>query len=206
MLILLRHGQTFSNVDRKLDTALPGAQLTELGKEQARAAGREIMQAFDVDRVISSEALRARQTAHLAFGDVFGDIPAVAGLHEVNAGRWEMHNSRDAHAAYFTAFQGFYRRDLAAFIEGGDTLEQFLARYHGALKPYAEMGGTTVVVSHGGAIRAYAANATHETGITPEFAERSHLANCQYVVLDPGEPPRAFGNWGVSQWADYPLA
>ena len=28
MLILLRHGQTTSNVDRKLDTLLPGAPLT----------------------------------------------------------------------------------------------------------------------------------------------------------------------------------
>lgn len=209
MLILLRHGQTFSNVDRKLDTALPGAQLTELGEEQARAAGREIMSNFDVDRVISSQALRARQTARLAFGPEagggFGDIPAVAGLQEVNAGRWEMHNSRAAHTAYFTAFQGFYRRDLAAFIEDGDTLDTFLTRYHGAIEPYVDMGGTTVVVSHGGAIRAYAANASHETGITAEFAEQSHLANCQYVVLDPGEPAREFGSWRVVQWADYPL-
>ena len=35
MLILLRHGQTTSNVDRLLDTRLPGAALTELGQEQA---------------------------------------------------------------------------------------------------------------------------------------------------------------------------
>lgn len=39
MLILLRHGQTTSNVDHKLDTLLPGAELTELGQEQARETG-----------------------------------------------------------------------------------------------------------------------------------------------------------------------
>lgn len=202
MLILLRHGQTFSNVDRKLDTQLPGAALTELGEQQAQAAGEEILAQYDVDRVISSEALRARQTAALGFGHAFDDIPAVAGLHEVNAGRWEMQNSKEAHAAYFTAFRGFYGRDLAAKIEGGESLEHFLARYTGALAPYVDEGGTTVAVSHGGAIRAFAANATHGTGISAEFAERSHLANCTYLVIDPvGE----FGDWRVVKWAEHLL-
>lgn len=204
MLILLRHGQTYSNVDRLLDTQLPGAELTDLGREQARAAGAAIMDRFDVDRVISSEALRARQTAALGFGEHFDDIPAVAGLHEVNAGRWEMQNSRDAHSAYFTAFRGFYQRNLEAAIEGGDTLASFLERYHSALKTFVERGGNTVVVSHGGAIRAYAANATHERGVTAEYAERSHLSNCTWVVLDPGDPAQAFGAWDVVEWADYP--
>lgn len=204
MLILLRHGQTFANVDRKLDTQLPGAALTELGEQQARAAGHKIMQRFEVDRVISSEALRARQTAALAFGFRFGAIPAIAGLQEVNAGRWEMHNSRDAHTAYFTSFRGFYQRNLEAAIEGGDTLATFLARYQAALAPYVEMGGTTVAVSHGGAIRAFAANAAHERGVSAEYAEQSHLSNCEWVALDPGEPARPFGTWDVVEWADYP--
>ncbi|MCP1387516.1 histidine phosphatase family protein [Corynebacterium sp. TA-R-1] len=202
MLILLRHGQTTSNVDRKLDTQLPGAELTELGREQALAAGDEIRGLYDVDRVVSSEALRARQTAALAFGPEtasgFADIPAVPGLHEVNAGRWEMQNSREAHEGYFRAFRGFYQRDLAAAIEEGESLELFLARYHGALAPYALKDGNTVIVSHGGAIRAFAANATE---VSAQYAEQSHLANCQFVVIDPvGE----FGEWRVVQWADYP--
>ncbi|QYH19098.1 histidine phosphatase family protein [Corynebacterium aquatimens] len=203
MLILLRHGQTTSNVDRLLDTQLPGAALTELGQEQARAAGDEIRSRYAVDRVISSEALRARETAALAFGpdtpSDFADIPAVPGLHEVNAGRWEMQNSREAHEGYFSSFRGFYRRDLAAAIEEGESLELFLARYRGAIAPFAQEEGNTVVVSHGGAIRAFAANATT---VTPEYAEQSHLANCTYLVIDPvGE----FGDWRVVQWADYPL-
>lgn len=198
MLILLRHGQTFSNVDRKLDTQLPGAQLTELGEQQARDVGAEIMANFNVGRVISSQALRARQTAELAFGGHFADIPAVEGLQEVNAGVWEMQNSREAHAGYFTAFRGFYERDLAAFIEGGDSLEAFLARYRAALDPYVSGDGITVAVSHGGAIRAFAANATC---VDPEYAEQSHLKNCQYVVLDTAHP---FGQWQVVSWADHP--
>ena len=129
--------------------------------------------------MISSEALRARQTAALGFGEAFGEIPAVAGLQEVNAGRWEMLNSREAHEAYFTSFRGFYQRNLQAAIEGGDTLEAFLTRYQAGLAPYLELGGTTVAVSHGGAIRAFAANAAFARGVSAEYAEQSHLNNCQ---------------------------
>ena len=38
-LLLIRHGQTTSNVRQALDTALPGAALTDLGWSQAFAAG-----------------------------------------------------------------------------------------------------------------------------------------------------------------------
>ena len=34
-LILIRHGQTHSNVAHALDTTVPGADLTDLGREQA---------------------------------------------------------------------------------------------------------------------------------------------------------------------------
>ena len=36
-LVLLRHGQSVANVDKRLDTRPPGAELTPLGREQARA-------------------------------------------------------------------------------------------------------------------------------------------------------------------------
>lgn len=207
MLILLRHGQTTSNVDHKLDTVLPGAELTELGREQAKAAGEEILANYEVDRVVSSQATRAKQTAQIGFGERFADIPAIDGIHEVHAGRWEMHNSREAHEAYLTAFRGFYRRQLEALIDGGDTLDIFLSRYKGGLLPLASQEGTTVAVSHGGAIRAFAANACE---VSPEFAEVSYLPNCQYVVLDPtagptGDAVEDFGQWRVVRWAEYPL-
>jgi len=207
MLILLRHGQTTSNVDHKLDTVLPGAELTELGREQAKAAGEEILANYEVDRVVSSQATRAKQTAQIGFGERFADIPAIDGIHEVHAGRWEMHNSREAHEAYLTAFRGFYRRQLEALIDGGDTLDIFLSRYKGGLLPLASQEGTTVAVSHGGAIRAFAANACE---VSPEFAEVSYLPNCQYVVLDPtagptGDAVEDFGQWRVVRWAEYSL-
>lgn len=63
-LLLIRHGQTTSNVRRALDTALPGAALTDLGWSQAHTAGHRLAGEQDAPlAMVSSQALRARQTA-----------------------------------------------------------------------------------------------------------------------------------------------
>ncbi|MGV0398332.1 histidine phosphatase family protein [Corynebacterium suicordis] len=65
-LYLVRHGQTTSNTIHALDTALPGADLTELGREQALAVGEELARRTTRPlHVMSSLAARAQQTAVL---------------------------------------------------------------------------------------------------------------------------------------------
>ena len=41
-LVLARHGQTPANVAKTLDTVLPGPGLTDLGRLQAEALGKEL--------------------------------------------------------------------------------------------------------------------------------------------------------------------
>jgi len=60
-LVLVRHGQSVSNVDRRLDTRPPGRELTDLGREQARAFAKDWR--HDIGMVAHSVALRASQTA-----------------------------------------------------------------------------------------------------------------------------------------------
>lgn len=62
-LFLIRHGQTTSNAIHALDTALPGADLTELGREQAIEAGQALASRTQHARILSSQAARAQQTA-----------------------------------------------------------------------------------------------------------------------------------------------
>ena len=84
-LILFRHGQTTSTLITALDTAVPGADLTTMGVEQAFTGGERIVvdralsrAAVNLDKndgsptpdaprpvIISSEALRATRTAQL---------------------------------------------------------------------------------------------------------------------------------------------
>lgn len=82
-LILFRHGQTTSNLITALDTAVPGADLTSMGVEQAFTGGERIVADGTLSGageaqhgnesagsprpvIISSEALRARKTARFA--------------------------------------------------------------------------------------------------------------------------------------------
>ncbi len=61
-LYLARHAQTLSNVGHALDTAYPGAPLTDRGQEQAaRLAARLADEPLAV--VAASPLLRAQQTA-----------------------------------------------------------------------------------------------------------------------------------------------
>ena len=62
-LFLVRHGQTTSNEIHALDTALPGAHLTDLGKQQALSAGQRLAERTGRLHVLSSMANRAQQTA-----------------------------------------------------------------------------------------------------------------------------------------------
>jgi len=54
------------------------------------------------------------------------------------------------------------------------------------------------VVSHGGAIRTVAA---HAASVDPQVALDAYIANCQFVVLEPGGKP--FGQWAVRYWAGH---
>ncbi|MBX9642333.1 MAG: histidine phosphatase family protein, partial [Mycobacteriaceae bacterium] len=59
-LVLLRHGQSYGNVERRLDTRPPGAGLTALGRDQARGFARRIARPA---MLAHSVAVRAAETA-----------------------------------------------------------------------------------------------------------------------------------------------
>lgn len=61
-LILIRHCETQSNVDHLLDTAFPGAPLTDQGHAQA-ATLPERLAGEPIEAVFASTLTRAQQTA-----------------------------------------------------------------------------------------------------------------------------------------------
>lgn len=210
-LILLRHGCTYSNASRLLDTRPPGAELTEIGRAQAREAGRELAaRPGQIREVVTSVALRAQQTAMIAAaayeearGLAPGSPPVTvrAGLHEAFVGEMEMRGDDAAHRAYQRAFHGWLRGEEAARIPGGEGYRDILGRFRPVLEEIADSlraapeAGDVVVVSHGGAIRTVA---THAASVDPEAAFEAYLANCRYVELDAAG--REFGAWAVARW------
>ncbi len=110
-LLLIRHAQTHSNVARALDTALPGADLTDLGERQVAELAR-LLDGEKIDAVWCSPTLRTRRTA-AGLAEQRGLEPEVRdGLVEISAGDWEM-STADEHGAA-------YREAIVAAMDGGD--------------------------------------------------------------------------------------
>ncbi|MEJ5927810.1 histidine phosphatase family protein [Corynebacterium sp. H128] len=216
-LILLRHGQTFSNLNRILDTRPPGAELTELGKEQASTVGLELAEYCGVGRgnfgrittVASSIAIRAQQTAvrvaaslEKTAGVAPGTLPIDVrmGIHEISAGSCQGAQGEEAAAIYTDAFRGWLEGDNDACLPEGETYRDVLNRYQPVLESFAEALGEdedVIIVSHGAAIRVVS---THACGVDADFAFGAYLPNCRFVVLEPQGKP--FGQWRVERWAD----
>jgi broad specificity phosphatase PhoE len=197
-LILVRHGQSRANVDKRLDTRPPGAELTPLGRDQARAFARAAAAAPGL--LLHSVATRAAQTAAEISAELGVPAREVVGIHEVQVGDLENRNDEDA----VDEFDATYRRWLAgerdAWMPGGESANQVLDRYLPVLDElrtrYLDDENWTsdiVVVSHGAAIRLTGAVLAD---IDSSFALEHHLANTEAVILTPA----ADGNWSCAQW------
>lgn len=200
-LLLIRHGQTPSNVRGALDTAYPGAGLTELGHTQARA----IPGSLEKERfagVYASPLVRTQLTAApLAQGRGL-DVVVRRGLEEISAGELEMRTDHDAVEAYHTALKSWLDGDLDARLGGRESGRDFLSRYDGALTNIARRhrrDETIVAVSHGAAIRVWVtlrAKGAHEI-LTPE----SRMSNTAAAFLE-GDPRTG---WQLVDWTGTPL-
>lgn len=186
----MRHGQTSSNLSGALDTAAPGAALTDLGARQAAAAAPLLVER-GVSAAYSSHLLRAQQTA-AAVADRLG-VPAGTheGLAEVSAGDLEMLTESEAVHEYAAGLVAWVHGDLSHRIRGGEDGHEFLARYDAAIADVCDEASAAghegiVVVTHGAAlgtwVRSRATNLDDWQGL-------GRMRNTGIVVLqgDPGD-------------------
>ncbi len=196
-LHLLRHGQTHANVAGSLDTAFPGMELTDLGRQQARAAARALADA-DIRAIAISTLTRTSQTA-LPLADALGLIPTEnSGLREISAGDFEMRSDTASVHGYLSTIAAWLDGDLAREMPGGETGAAFLERYDAAI---AVLCGSNVdsalVVSHGAAIRTWV---THRAaGEHAPVHEGLHNTGC--ITLD-GSPD---DGWVIVSWEREPI-
>jgi len=197
-LVLVRHGQSYGNVERRLDTRPPGAELTDLGREQAREFARTWPHRMGL--IVHSVAVRAAQTA-AEIGDELGlDAHQFDGIHEVQVGELENRNDDAAVEEFNAIYQRWHEGDLDLALPGGENARDVLDRYLPVITQlrlrYLDDHAWTddiVVVSHGAAIRLAAAVLA---GVDASFALDHHLANAESVVLTPITD----GRWSCVQW------
>jgi probable phosphoglycerate mutase len=145
-LILVRHGETEANVAGRMQ-GRGNDPLTERGQQQVRAvAARLKNQGHPVEALYTSSLLRACLTAE-AIGEALGLQPRLRdGLQEMHLGDLDGGSAAELEAAV--------PRTLDEGYPGGESLREFVERIMGALYgiAMAHMGGTVIIVSHGGVI------------------------------------------------------
>ena len=152
-VLLTRHGETTWNRDRRIQGWAP-TPLTDRGREQARALGEHLESAHDVERIVSSDLARTRETTAEVTRVVDADVRFDEGWRE-----------RD-----FGVYQGFTYDELEAHVsrsltevgpsslrdpEDGEGIRDLHERVVGAWEHLrSDLDGTTLVVTHGGPLYA----------------------------------------------------
>lgn len=193
-LILVRHGQTSSNVGGLLDTDAPGADLTDLGREQA-AALPQVLGGERIEAIYASTLVRTQQTAAPLSTTSGLDVEIRDGLREVRAGDLEMRADAVAVRTYLEVILGWSDGKLDVRMPGAESGAEVFARYDEVIAEVAGSGvGTAVVFSHGAVIRSW--TAARADNITTEYVARNPVTNTGAVVLQGS----AHGGWYVLTW------
>jgi probable phosphoglycerate mutase len=181
-LLLMRHGQTHANVSGELDTAHPGLDLTDLGRAQAAAAAKALADE-PIDAVYVSSRVRTHQTAQPTADDRGLTPVQLDGLEEIQAGDFEMRSDHDAVAGYIGSVATWLEGDLTYRMPGGETGEEFLARYDRAVREIVAAGhDTALVVSHGAALRTWISTRMAPHPDAPPATQPLH--NTALIVLE----------------------
>jgi probable phosphoglycerate mutase len=198
-LLLLRHGQTQSNVIGALDTAIPGAPLNELGLRQAAAVPGALV-GQKIAGIFASTILRAQQTAEPLATERALAVDVLDGLREIGAGELEMLSDPKSQGIYTATAFAWAKGDLQLRMPGGETGLQFFERFDGAIADILALDDATVVaVSHGAAIRTWVAARCENT--EGGFAGSHQLDNTGVAILEGDEVRR----WRLIDWRSEPL-
>ncbi|MDV3219854.1 histidine phosphatase family protein [Intrasporangium sp.] len=193
-LFLVRHGETHANVARQLDTAVPGHELTDVGRRQAHALARRLS-GEDLGAIYVSDLVRTHQTAEPLATTLGLELVVLPGLREIQAGDYEMTTDW---GPFVDAVQR-WRADPEHTIPGGDSGLGFMARYEAAIRRISGDGHeSAVAVSHGAAMRVWVSAAV---GLDPTFFESRRLDNTLVLSLE-GDPD---AGWRLLAWGDEPV-
>lgn len=148
-LYLVRHGESFSNVERRHSAVPPGPGLTARGRAQALyVADLLLAKEPPPDLLLTSTLLRAKETCHV-LATLLGTEPEVVpDLREIGGGEWE----GVPHAALIdrVGYSAWERDPELQVPPGGERLSEAAARMVRALTTAARQhpGRSMAAFSH----------------------------------------------------------
>ena len=161
LLALLRHGQSAWNLSNRF-TGTKDVDLTEVGVNEARAAGRKLKaQGITFDIAFTSALKRAQRSLDLALDEMGQkNIPVIkdAALNERDYGDLSGLNKDDARQTWGEEQVRIWRRSYDVPPPGGESLKDTAARvlpyYIQEILPRVLRGESVLVAAHNNSLRA----------------------------------------------------
>jgi probable phosphoglycerate mutase len=155
-LLLVRHGESTWNLVGRVQGQTASPELTERGRRQAADAGAELL-GRGIRRLLTSDLVRARQSAEIIGGALGLEPEATLILRERHYGIWQ---GRDSAEAVPVA------RSLADHepLPGGESLADVRRRWGTLVARLRGADGPVVLVTHGSLIAEVAGAAQPDNG------------------------------------------
>lgn len=196
-LLLIRHAESTANVGRLLDTAAPGADLSDDGRAQATALVESLADQ-PLDAIFVSDLVRTQQTAAPLAADRGLEPQIRGGVREIQAGEYEMAPDDGSWEAYLSVLYRWADGDPHARVPDGESGVEVMQRYDDVVAEAAEHD-VAAIVSHGAVIRAW--TGARAANIDKAYVAASRLVNTAVIVLE-GDPDTG---WRVVTWANEPV-
>ena len=164
ILVLIRHGQSLSNIRKILTDDIEGFPLTEEGISQVEDTAA-ILSEFRFDRIWSSPVLRAYQTAEIISSAIRVPVEKVNDLRETEMGVFNGMNSKDALKA----------------LENGQRYESWDSHLRRLKRVMDSVDGKIIGVSHAMPITVMVASIL---SLNQEESHGIDIPNASITVLD----------------------
>jgi len=148
-LLLVRHGETEWNREGKY-TGQTDIPLNTTGKKQAGEAAQRLVR-FQPDVILSSDLVRAVETAEIIAKEIKISIETDDRLREIDQGEWEGMNVDEIKEKFHDLFVLRQNDPLNVASPGGETIGQVYERVCLALEDIcrAYPTGIVVITAHG---------------------------------------------------------
>ncbi len=151
-IVLWRHGQTNWNIENRFQghSDIP---LNDVGLQQAERAA-PLLLALRPSKIVSSDLIRAQQTAAALAKISTLDVAIDSGLRETNGGNWEGKTGAENRAEDYDRFVNWLDGDDQPAGQTGERRSEIAARAVNAINAALhEDVSTLIVVTHGGTAR-----------------------------------------------------
>jgi probable phosphoglycerate mutase len=190
-VLLARHGETAWNRDGRLQGWAP-TPLTDRGHEQARALAATVAAEYDVDRLLTSDLRRARQTASYLADSVGLDPTVESTWRERDFGRYQgLHHEAAFGSHEALSLDDGDRDTLDVRPESGESLRDVYERVRsGWERVLAESRAdeTVAIVAHGGPLRLLLGTVAGRTVVDAVLDGEQHNCALNELRVTDGSP------------------